>query len=251
MEIGEFSHMKVIAVIPARYGSSRFPGKPLAKLGSKTVIRRTYDASKNTGLFDDVFVVCDHPDIFDEIVSHGGKAIRSKKEHETGSDRIAEAVEFMDVDVVINVQGDEPFTKKEPLEQLIQVFCKDNEKQISVATLAREITDSQKINNPNCVKVVKDIHDNALYFSRSPIPFPQEQNVSHPYFEHIGIYAFRKKALLDFSTLPMMPCEEREKLECLRFLEYGMRMQMVETAYMSIGIDTPEDLAEAQKLVND
>ena len=243
--------MKVIAVIPARYSSSRFPGKPLAKLGSKTVIRRTFEAVKNTGLFNDVFVVCDHKKIIDEIVSHGGKAIRSQKEHETGSDRIAEAIEFMDAEVIVNVQGDEPFTKKEPLEQLIQVFLEDKEKQISVATLARKIMDVQKINDPNCVKVVKDIRNKALYFSRSPIPFPRGQSADHPYFEHIGIYAFRKKALLDFYSLPMSPCEEKEKLENLRFLEYGIPMHVVETNYESIGIDTPEDLAEAQKLVFD
>ena len=242
--------MKVIAAIPARYESSRFTGKLLAKLGSKTVIRRTYEATKNTGLFHDVFVVCNHTGILDEIISHGGIAILSEKEHNTGSDRIAEAVKNIDFDIAINVQGDEPFTKKEPLKKLIQVFQNDEKKQISVATLAKEITDHKKINDPNCVKVVKDQYDNALYFSRSPIPFTREQNISHSYFEHIGIYAFRKEALLNFYNLPMTPCEKREKLECLRFLEYGISMRVVETKYLSISIDTPQDLAEAQKLIN-
>lgn len=237
--------MKIIAVIPARYASTRFPAKLLQDLGGKTVILRTYEATVATKLFDDVFVVTDSDLIFDEIVSHGGKAIMSIKEHESGSDRIAEAVENLAVDIVVNVQGDEPFTASEPLKELIQVFRNDTENKVDLASLMREITSEEEINNPNNVKVVVDQSQFALYFSRSVIPYPREVNVGVRYFQHIGIYAFRKQALLDFYSLPMKSLEASEKLEQLRYLEFGKRIKMVETTHVSIGIDTPEDLERA------
>jgi 3-deoxy-manno-octulosonate cytidylyltransferase (CMP-KDO synthetase) len=241
--------MKIIAVIPARYASTRFPAKLLQDLGGKTVIQRTYEAAKNTQLFDDVFVVTDSILIYDEIVSHGGKAIMSIKEHESGSDRIAEAVENLDVDVVVNVQGDEPFINDEPLAKVLDVFRTDFDKKIDLASLMFEITDEEEINNPNNVKVVTDQNGFALYFSRSVIPFPREKNVGVRYMKHIGIYAFRKQALLDFYHLPMKSLEASEKLEQLRYLEFGKRIKMVETHQGSIGIDTPEDLEKARKLL--
>jgi 3-deoxy-manno-octulosonate cytidylyltransferase (CMP-KDO synthetase) len=241
--------MKIIAVIPARYASTRFPAKLMQDLGGKTVILRTYEAAINTNLFDDVFVVTDSDLIYNEIVSNGGKAIRSIKEHESGSDRIAEAVENLDVDIVINVQGDEPFIDKEPLAKVIEVFKNDLNKQVDLASLMREITNQDEINNPNNVKVVVDQNGFALYFSRSVIPYPRETNVGVRYMQHIGIYAFRKQALLDFYSLPMKSLEASEKLEQLRYLEFGKRIKMVETTHVGIGIDTLEDLEKARKML--
>ncbi len=241
--------MKIIAVIPARYASTRFPAKLLQDLGGKTVIRRTYEAAVNTQLFDEVFVVTDSDLIFQEIVAHGGKAIRSKKEHESGSDRIAEAIAHLDVDLVVNVQGDEPFIDKASLEALLAVFKQDSVQQIDLASLMREISDWEAISNPNQVKVVVDQNEFALYFSRSVIPYPREKGVGVRYFQHIGIYAFRKQALLDFYNLPMKSLEASEKLEQLRYLEYGKKIKMVATNHVGVGIDTPEDLEKARKLI--
>jgi 3-deoxy-manno-octulosonate cytidylyltransferase (CMP-KDO synthetase) len=241
--------MKIIAVIPARYASTRFPAKLMQDLGGKTVILRTYEAAINTHLFDDVFVVTDSDLIYNEIVSHGGKAIRSIKEHESGSDRIAEAVENLDVDIVINVQGDEPFIDAAPLEKVIEVFKNDLTQQVDLASLMREITNEDEINNPNNVKVVVDQNSFALYFSRSVIPYPREKNVGVRYMQHIGIYAFRKQALLDFYNLPMKSLEASEKLEQLRYLEFGKRIKMVETTHVGIGIDTLDDLEKAREML--
>lgn len=241
--------MKIIAVIPARYASTRFPAKLMQDLGGKTVILRTYEAAVNTALFDDVFVVTDSDLIFKEIEKNGGKAIMSIKEHESGSDRIAEAVENLDVDIVVNVQGDEPFINKEPLQKVIEVFKNDLEKKVDLASLMREISDWEAIENPNNVKVIVDQNGLALYFSRSVIPYPREKNVGVRYFQHIGIYAFRKTALMDFYRLPMQSLEASEKLEQLRYLEYGKKIKMVETTHVGIGIDTPEDLEKARLML--
>ena len=241
--------MKIIAVIPARYASTRFPAKLMQDLGGKTVIQRTYEAATKTNLFDDVFVVTDSVLIYDEIISNGGKAIMSTKEHESGSDRIAEAVLNLDVDIVINVQGDEPFINAEPLADLVDVFRNDTDNKVDLASLMFEISNQEEINNPNHVKVVTDQEGFALYFSRSVIPYPREENVGVRYMKHIGIYAFRKKALLDFYSLPIKSLEASEKLEQLRYLEFGKRIKMIETTQGSIGIDTPEDLERARAMI--
>lgn len=241
--------MKIIAVIPARYASTRFPAKLMQDLGGKTVIQRTYQTAVNTRLFDDVFVVTDSILIYDEIITNGGKAIMSIAAHESGSDRIAEAVENLDVDIVVNVQGDEPFINTKPLAELLDVFRNDFDKKVDLASLMFEIKDTAEIENPNNVKVVTDQNGFALYFSRSVIPYPRDINVGVRYMKHIGIYAFRKQALLDFYRLPMKSLEASEKLEQLRYLEFGKRIKMVETNQGSIGIDTPEDLEKARKLI--
>ena len=241
--------MKIIAVIPARYASTRFHAKLMEDLGGKTVILRTYEAAKKSNLFDDVFVVTDSDLIYKEITSNAGKAIMSIKEHESGSDRIAEAVENMDVDIVVNVQGDEPFIDTAALEKLIEVYKNDTEKKVDLASLMCEIKDEADINNPNNVKVVVNQNGFALYFSRSVIPYPREVNVGVRYMKHIGIYAFRKQALLDFYNLPMKSLEASEKLEQLRYLEFGKSIKMVETSHIGIGIDTKEDLEKARKLI--
>ncbi|RYF84454.1 MAG: 3-deoxy-manno-octulosonate cytidylyltransferase, partial [Chitinophagaceae bacterium] len=234
--------MKAIAVIPARYASTRLPAKLMQDLGGKTVIRRTYEAALNTALFDDVFVVTDSEIIFNEIVSNGGKAIMSRKEHESGSDRIAEAVLAIETDIVVNVQGDEPFIDAETLSKLLVAFREDHSRLIDLASVMYQITDTSEIENPNNVKVVVDQSGFALYFSRSVIPYPRDVNAGARYFKHVGIYAFRKQALLDFASLPMKSLEASEKLEQLRYLEFGKRIAMIETNHASIGIDTAEDL---------
>lgn len=236
--------MKVIAMIPARFDASRFPGKLMKNLAGKSVIVRTYEATKKSNLFDEVYVVTDSELIFNEIISNGGKAIKSKKEHESGSDRIAEAVENLEVEIVVNVQGDEPFTQAAPLKNLLNVFESDKNKEIDIASLMLKINEVDEINNPNNVKVVTDENNFAMYFSRSPIPYPREKSTAI-YYKHIGIYAFRKEALLKFTKLPMNRLEATEKLENLRFLANGMRVKMVETNQLAIGIDTPEDLEKA------
>ncbi len=238
-------------MIPARYGATRFPGKLMADLGGKPVILRTYLATLATGLFDEVYVVTDSPIIKEAVESGGGKAIMSIKEHECGTDRIAEAVESLDVDIVVNVQGDEPFVKTEPLKAVIDVFEGSDADRIDLASLMQEITDWKDITDPNYVKVIVDKDDFALYFSRSPIPYPRDKDAGARYFEHIGVYAFRKEAIMDFYRLPMRALEATEKVECIRFLEYGKRIKMVETTYMGIEIDTPEDLEKAQKYIDD
>ena len=241
--------MKIIAVIPARYASTRFPAKLMQDLGGKTVILTTYQATLATQLFDEVFVVTDSKLIFQEIFSNGGKAIMSKKSHESGSDRIAEAVEDLDVDLIVNVQGDEPFVEKTQLEKLISVFKNDTNKNIDLASLMRKIKDEIDIENPNIVKVVVDQNDFALYFSRSVIPYPRERHIDIQYWQHIGVYAFRKKALINFYHLPMKSLEASEKLEQLRYLEFGKRIKMVETSHVGIGIDTLEDLEKARLML--
>src|SRR5690606_29766348 len=241
--------MKIIAVIPARYASTRFPAKLMQDLGGKTVIARTYEAAIATGLFDEVFVATDSEIIFNEITNKGGKAVMSIHQHESGSDRIAEAVSNMDCDIVVNVQGDEPFLNKQSLSNLLEVFKNDPARQIDLASLMRQITDGSDINNPNNVKVVTDQSGNALYFSRSVIPYPRDENAGVRYFQHIGIYAFRKQALMEFHSLPMKSLEASEKLEQLRYLEFGKRIRMIETTEVSIGIDTPEDLEKARTML--
>jgi 3-deoxy-D-manno-octulosonate cytidylyltransferase len=215
-------------------------------LGAKTVIRHTYDNTVATGLFNEVYVVTDSEIIFNEITSHGGKALMSKKEHESGSDRIAEAIEHLDIDIVVNVQGDEPFVKKEPLEKLIAVF---KDEKVEVASLMQALTNSDLIADPNYVKVAVDKNMNALFFSRSVIPYPRNTEIAIPYYEHIGVYAFKKQALLNFTNWPISPLEAAEKIECLRYLENGVPIKMVVTSYMGVEIDTPEDLIKAAALL--
>lgn len=233
-------------MIPARYGATRFPAKLMQLLGNKTVIRHTYDATVATGLFDEVVVVTDSEIIFTEVTSAGGKAVMSKYEHESGSDRIAEAAAEMEVDIIVNVQGDTPFVKREPLEKLLNQF---EDPSVQVASMMQVLTKQEEIDDPNFVKVAVDKNMNALFFSRSVIPYPRDKNFPTTYYEHIGVYAFRKKALLDFTGWPITPLEAAEKVECLRYLENGIPMRMIVVDYMGVEIDTPEDLSKAAKLL--
>lgn len=242
--------MKIIAVIPARYEASRFPGKLMQILVDKTVISTTYQNVVATNLFDEVFVATDSEIIFNEIVNSCGKAVMTGQ-HETGSDRIAEAVQNIDCDIVINVQGDEPFLKTEPLKQLINVFNNDQKKEISLASLKIKLSETEEIENPNNVKVITDLNGFALYFSRSVIPYHREKSIDAEYFKHIGVYAFRREALIKFSNLEMTPLEKLEKIECIRYLENGMKIKMIETDFVGVGIDVPEDLEKARQILGE
>ena len=173
----------------------------------------------------------------------------SLKAHESGSDRIAEAVAEMEVDIVVNVQGDEPFVKREPLEKLLSVFDGSAGEKVQVASLMQVLEDARSIADPNYVKVAVDLNMNSLMFSRSPIPFHRDQNLIPTYYEHIGVYAFRKQALLNFTQWPMTPLEAAEKIECLRYLEHGIPLKMVVVDYFGVEIDTPEDLEKAAALL--
>jgi len=238
--------MKAIAMIPARYEASRFPGKLMQLLGDKTVIRRTYEAACATNLFDQVYVVTDSDAIEEEIVRIGGKVIRSRQAHESGTDRVAEAAREMNVDVIVNVQGDSPFIKKEPLQQLLQEF---NDPIVQVGSLMRPLSNPDDIQNPNVVKVVVNKKNDSIFFSRSVIPYPRDPKQALAYYEHVGVYAFRKDMLLAFSAWPLTPLEATEKLECLRLLEHGVPIRMVITPEKGVEIDTPEDLARAQAVL--
>ncbi|RYZ50535.1 MAG: 3-deoxy-manno-octulosonate cytidylyltransferase [Chitinophagaceae bacterium] len=238
--------MKSIALIPARYAATRFPAKLMQELKDKTVIRHTYDATVATGLFGEVIVATDSEIIFNEITTNGGKAVMTTGNHESGTDRIAEAAQWLDADVIVNVQGDTPFVKREPLEKLLQQF---EDSSVQVGSLMQVLEDEALIADPNYVKVCVDKKENALFFSRSLIPYPRNKNIPIIYYEHIGVYAFRKQALIDFTTWPVSPLEDAEKVECLRYLENGVPIRMVVTDFMGVEIDTPEDLERAENLL--
>lgn len=238
-------------MIPARYAATRFPFKLMQLLGDKTVIRHTYDNTVATQLFDDVIVVTDHSIIFEEITNHGGKAIMSIRAHESGSDRIAEAVENMDVDIILNVQGDEPFVKKEPLKKLLEVFEGTDGQHVQVASLMKKFTDPDLVHDPNYVKVLVNKNNWSLLFSRSVIPYQRDLSLTPDYYEHIGVYAFRKQALLSFTKWPVSPLEAVEKLEQLRYLDNGILLKMVETFETTVKIDVPEDLEKARQFLHE
>ena len=239
--------MKVIAAIPARYAASRFPGKLLADLHGKPVIQHTYENVHQSGLFDRVIIVTDNSEIESVVLGFGGDVVRSEKDHQCGSDRIAEVVFDLDVDIFINVQGDEPFIRPEGLASLIELFKSDTKKEIDVASLMIPISD--EINNSNVVKVIMDLCNRALYFSRSAIPHQQSKETHATVYKHVGVYAFRKDALIDFYKHAPTPLEMAEQIEAIRYLEMGKTIQMVETQFDGIGIDVPEDLERAKKLM--
>jgi 3-deoxy-manno-octulosonate cytidylyltransferase (CMP-KDO synthetase) len=243
--------MKVVALIPARLGATRFPAKLLAPIRGKSVILRTYQSAIGTGLFTEVIVVTDSDLIHDEITRHGGKAVMSKGTYESGTDRIAEIAAIMNADVFVNVQGDEPFVQKDPLQKLLDVFEGEAGKLVEVASLVQQLHEPNLISDPNYVKVALDLQHNALFFSRSMIPYPRDTKINIPYYEHIGVYAFRKKALMNFTRWSITPLEAAEKVECLRFLEHGVPMKMVITNYMGVEIDTPEDIEKAERLMDE
>ena len=223
--------MKVLGIIPARYGSTRFPGKPLAMIGNKTMIHRTYEQALKSSL-DDVVVATDDQRIFDEVLGFGGKAVMTRADHKSGTDRCREALDLMggDFDAVVNIQGDEPFIDPEEIGQVVDLICRDD---TCLATLAKKITDPSKLDNRNVVKVVFDHEGNALYFSRHPIDA----------FQHIGIYAYKADTLRVIASMPVSRLVQAESLEQLRWLENGLRIRVAVTQCGdSIAIDTPQDL---------
>lgn len=245
--------MRVAAIIPARYQSTRLPAKPLRMLGCKSIIQWVYEAVH--AVIEDVVVATDDQRIVQEVERFGGRAIMTSTEHRSGTDRCAEALSKMEgeYDVVVNVQGDEPFIRKEHIEALINCF--DNPA-TEIATLAKAFTkeESNNIHNPNCVKVVTDLRNRALYFSRATIPYqrdvePAEWAERHTYLKHIGIYAFRAAVLKEVTALDTTALERTEKLEQLRWLEHGYHISVAMTEFATVGIDTPEDLQRAEELL--
>ena len=237
--------MKITALIPARYASTRLPAKLVQDLGGVSVIQRTYQSTLATGVFDEVWVVTDHAQIEEQILAVGGKVLRSKKEHESGSDRIAEALEEVDADLIVNVQGDEPFQDAKTMQDLVAVFCNS---EVKVASLMC-VLDADQVQNPNFVKVVVDENRCAIYFSRSPIPYNREGN-KLSYWKHIGVYAYRREMLLSFTQWPKGQLEQVELLEQLRLIEKGVKIQMVETTHQAIAMDTQEDLERARVVLS-
>ena len=240
--------MKVIAMIPARFDSERLPGKLMMDLGGEPLIIRTYKNALKSKLFDEVYVVTDSKLIYDCLKEYEAQVLMSSKEHISGSDRIAEFSSTISTDLVVNIQGDEPFIDAYSLGKLINVFEKDIHSNIDLASLMQKIS-TDEVTNPNIVKVVVDSSNFAIYFSRFPIPYDRSGENKTPFFKHIGVYAFRKKSLLDFYNSKPTPLEKSEKLEQLRYLENGKKIMMVETNYHGLGIDTMDDLINARKMI--
>lgn len=237
--------MKTAALIPARYASTRLPAKLVQDLGGISVIQRTYVSTLATGVFDEVWVVTDHERIREQILDLGGKVYFSSKPHESGSDRIAEALEVVDADLIVNVQGDEPFQDKKSLSDLVAVFDRPK---VKMASLMCRIPEDEAY-NPNAVKVVLDEKNNAIYFSRSPIPFNRERSADISYWKHIGVYAYTRELLKEYTSWPKGHLEQIEMLEQLRLIEKGVKIKMVETSHQAIAIDTKEDLDRARNFL--
>lgn len=234
-----------IAIIPARYASTRFPAKALALLAGKPIIQHVYSRVAGSGLFNHVLVATDHQAIHDAVLAFGGEVIMTSAHHQSGSDRIAEAAQaYPEAQLILNVQGDEPLIDTASLSDLIAAF---NDPQVEMASLMTPILEPAMLNNPNIVKVVTDCLANALYFSRSAIPFNRDDDTTCTYYRHIGVYAYRRETLFRFVALPPGKLEQTEKLEQLRALEAGIPIRMIITDYQGIGIDTPEDLAQVER----
>jgi 3-deoxy-manno-octulosonate cytidylyltransferase (CMP-KDO synthetase) len=238
--------MKIVGVIPARYASTRFPGKVLTKIAGKPMIQHVWERAKQSKLLKDVLIACDHPDVMKEAQKFGAKAVMTRADHPSGTDRIAEVVRDLNVDGVINIQGDEPLMKSKVIDDLAKALI-DNPK-VSMATVIKVIVKKADLDNPNVVKVVIDQDSNALYFSRSPIPY-ERNKTSVRFFKHLGIYAYRKDFLLAFTKMRKSKLEEAESLEQLRALEAGYKIKTVETDIETIGVDTKEDLAKVEALL--
>ena len=235
-------------MIPARLDSTRLPGKLMMDLNGSPVILSTLLNTIKTNLFDEVYVVTDSKEIYNYLIKHHKNILFSKENHVSGSDRIAEFAKDMEVDIIVNVQGDEPLIDKKSLQKLVNTFKLDKYKKIDLVSLMKVISNREEVENPNNVKVVTDSDDFAIYFSRSPIPFNSASNPKLNYFKHIGIYGFRKKSLVDFYNSKPTKLELIEKLEQLRYLESGKKIKMVISNFDGIGIDTMEDLIKARSL---
>jgi 3-deoxy-manno-octulosonate cytidylyltransferase (CMP-KDO synthetase) len=240
--------MKYIAIIPARYASTRFPGKPLAMLGGKTVIQRVYEQAAS--VLGEAYVATDDERIFHTVEAFGGKAVMTRTDHQSGTDRIEEAAEKINTtaDVIINVQGDEPFIQRSQIETLMHLF---DDPETQIGTIGKPFDTMEAVENPNSPKIVTDLRGYALYFSRSVIPYirgkEHDEWLSHfPYLKHLGLYAYRREVLAEITKLPQSPLEKAESLEQLRWLQNGYRIKVGLTDVETVGIDTPEDLARAE-----
>lgn len=231
--------MTVICIIPARYGSSRLEGKPLADLCGKPMIQRVYEQVKKATLVDKIFIATDDVRIFDSARQFGAPVVMTSPHHLCGTDRITEAIEKIPGDIILNVQGDEPLIDPGAIDALVHSFIEDPDS--VMATLITKVTDEGDVHNPNVVKVIKDCDNYALYFSRAPVPYVRDGGFIQRYIQ-AGVYIFRRDFLKKFSALPPTPCEKGEKLEQLRALEHGYRIKLVETGYSSVSVDTHEDL---------
>ena len=239
--------MKILGVIPARYQSSRFEGKPLAELGGKPMIQHVYERASKSERLSDLLVATDDDRIFAAVEGFGGKALMTAADHPSGTDRVAEAARAREADVVVNIQGDEPFISPLAIDQLVRPFGHSPE--LDMSTLCRRIEEDEPLSDPNVVKVVTDRHGYALYFSRSLIPHPR-RGENPQAFEHIGLYAYRKEFLLRFASLPPTPLEQAEGLEQLRALEHSAKIRVVTTAdHAGVSVDTPADLEAAKALL--
>ena len=237
--------MRVTGIIPSRYASTRFPGKPLADIGGKTMIRRVYEQASQSKLLSEVIVATDDERIFKEVESFGGKVVMTSTEHKNGTERCAEVAAKIDADVIINIQGDEPFIEPVQIDLLADCF---NEVDTQIATLIRKIDWDDELRNPSRIKVVLNKKNEAMYFSRSIIPNPiSKQHFDElEFYLHIGIYGFRKEVLMELVKLPPTPLEGTESLDQLRWLENSYRIKCKETSHISISIDTPQDLENLQ-----
>ncbi len=243
--------MKFMAIIPARYASTRYPGKPLAILGGKTVIQRVYEQVKS--VLDDVYVATDDDRIYNTVTDFGGKAVMTRADHKSGTDRIEEAAEKigLDADVIINVQGDEPFIQPSQIETLMQLF---DAPETQIGTLGKPFESIDAVENPNSPKIVTDNRGFALYFSRSVIPYIRGKEHDswfgeYPFLKHLGVYAYRREVLAEVTKLPMSSLEKAESLEQLRWLQNGYRIRVGLTDIETVGIDTPEDLTRAEEFL--
>jgi 3-deoxy-manno-octulosonate cytidylyltransferase (CMP-KDO synthetase) len=242
--------MSIYAFIPSRYGSTRFPGKPLAMIAGKPMIQHACGCALKCPDISDVYVVTDDERIMDCVKGFGGKGVMTRKDHPSGTDRIAEASEILglkDDDIVVNIQGDQPVFRSSIISQMVKPLVED--KSIPMGTVKYRISDPSEINNSNIVKVVTDNNDFALYFSRWPIPFYRERPQVQDYYKHLGFYAYRKRFILEFSQLPIAKLESAEKLEQLRAIENGFRIKVVETDFDSVEVDAPEDILKVEKLL--
>jgi 3-deoxy-manno-octulosonate cytidylyltransferase (CMP-KDO synthetase) len=269
--------MTAIVIIPARYDSTRFPGKPLSLLRGKTLIQHVYENSKGARLINDVIVATDNDAIFEKVLSFGGKAVMTSRKHPSGTDRIAEVAASIDYDIIVNVQADEPLIRPQMIDDVISLL---HDGRSSIGTLMKRITDPEEVTDPNVVKVVFDEEGFALYFSRSPIPYCRDEWKSlkdlvtsnelqgsrkgedftgtghslfithHSFYKHIGIYSYRREVLLTLSRMEPTALEKMEKLEQLRALEKGMKIKTKETFFETYGVDTPEDLERVEKCLS-
>lgn len=240
--------MDVIGVIPARYGSSRFEGKVLADIHGKPMLQWVWEAAKKARVLDEVIIACDDRRIEEAVQSFGGKAVFTSKEHPSGTDRICEVVNPLEVKVVVNIQADEPLIEPVMIENVARPLL--DTPQLNMATLMKEIDDPQEIADPNVVKVLTDKNGLALYFSRAGIPYRRDKSGEVTYYKHIGLYAYTKDFLFIFKNLPESTLERIEKLEQLRVLEQGFRIKVIETKISTVGVDTPADLEKVKKILS-